>query len=501
MLKVLIIDDEPNVRKGLKILVPWEENGFEICGDSGDPDEGLSLIMSMEPDIVLIDIKMPGRLGLDIIREVRENGFSGKFIIVSGYSNFDYAKDAIRYGVKSYILKPVDEDELMEIILKLKEEIAQDRKWEKDKKIVEEDAIRNLLLEGNKELEEKLCKYDSFQTAIIFDEYSKSNDKAARKLESLIKEKLNKYADDVDVIRMNNYVALLFKDFRNSRVNRILLDLKIRISSEIGRNICITLGSECDNPVFISHSYKEAEKLLNYKFIYFEKEILSVDTVKEEEKLISTEKINSEKLYSYIEVNDIESINDYLIKIKNNVILEKLSEDEIKISAIKLFLGLVGKLSKDYDLKMENFFDEENIVRDINNINSLKSLIKYLSNNFIEISTRIGEKSSYGIINKMVVYINKNYYRDLKLEGLAEIFNYNSAYLGKLFKNEVGENFNTYFDKVRIKEAKTLLLGEQLKVYEVSEKVGYKNIDYFHSKFKKYVGMSPMNYKKKSEKI
>ena len=469
MLKVLIIDDEPNVRKGLKILVPWEENGFEICGDSGDPDEGLSLIMSMEPDIVLIDIKMPGRLGLDIIREVRENGFSGKFIIVSGYSNFDYAKDAIRYGVKSYILKPVDEDELMEIILKLKEEIAQDRKWEKDKKIVEEDAIRNLLLEGNKELEEKLCKYDSFQTAIIFDEYSKSNDKAARKLESLIKEKLNKYADDVDVIRMNNYVALLFKDFRNSRVNRILLDLKIRISSEIGRNIFITLGSECDNPVFISHSYKEAEKLLNYKFIYFE--------------------------------NDIESINDYLIKIKNNVILEKLSEDEIKISAIKLFLGLVGKLSKDYDLKMENFFDEENIVRDINNINSLKSLIKYLSNNFIEISTRIGEKSSYGIINKMVVYINKNYYRDLKLEGLAEIFNYNSAYLGKLFKNEVGENFNTYLDKVRIKEAKTLLLGEQLKVYEVSEKVGYKNIDYFHSKFKKYVGMSPMNYKKKSEKI
>ncbi len=150
---------------------------------------------------------------------------------------------------------------------------------------------------------------------------------------------------------------------------------------------------------------------------------------------------------------------------------------------------------------MENFFDEENIVRDINNINSLKSLIKYLSNNFIEVSTRIGEKSSYGIINKMVVYINKNYYRDLKLEGLAEIFNYNSAYLGKLFKNEVGENFNTYLDKVRIKEAKTLLLGEQLKVYEVSEKVGYKNIDYFHSKFKKYVGMSPMNYKKKSEKI
>lgn len=501
MLKVLIIDDEPNVRKGLKILVPWKENDFEICGESGDPDEGLKMIISMKPDIVLIDIKMPGKLGLDIIKESREEGFNGKFIIVSGYSNFEYAKDAIKYGVKSYILKPVDEDELMEILIKLKDEIAQDKKLEKDMKIVEEDGIRNLLLDGNKDLEKKMHKYDSFQTAIIFDEYSKNNNKFVKQLEVTIKEKLNKYEDDVDVVRMNNYVALLFKDFRDSRVNRILVDLKIRISSELGRNIFITLGSESNSPELISHSYKEAEKLLNYKFIYYEMEILCFNTIKEEESIINVEKIDPEKLYSYIEVNDIESIKEYLIKIKNSIIKQKQLEDDIKIFAIKLFLGLVGKLSKDYDLKMENFFDEENIVRDINNINSLKSLIKYLSNNFIEISTRIGEKSSYGIINKMVAYINKNYYRDLKLEGLAEIFNYNSAYLGKLFKNEVGENFNTYLDKVRIKEAKNLLLEEQLKVYEVSEKVGYKNIDYFHSKFKKYVGMSPMNYKRNNEKI
>lgn len=501
MLKVLIIDDEPNVRKGLKILIPWNENDFEICGESGDPDEGLKMIMSIKPDIVLIDIKMPGKLGIDIIREVREKGFNGKFIIISGYSNFEYAKDAIKYGVKSYILKPVDEDELIDIVLKLKEEIAQDRKLEKDKKIIEEDCIRNLLLEGNKDLEEKLEKYDSFQTAIIFDEYSKNNDKIVKNLEIMIKDKLNKYSDDIYVIRMNNYVALLFRDFRNSRVKRILVDLKIRISSEIGRNIFITLGCESNTPNLISHSYREAEKLLKYKFIYYEKEILSIDIIKEEDSLINNEKINAEKLYSYIEVNDIESINDYLVKIKNKIISEKQSEAEIKILAIKLFLGLVGKLSKDYDLKIKNFFNEENIVRDINNINSLNRLFKYLSNNFIEISTRIGERSSYGSINKMVAYINKNYYRDLKLEGLAEIFSYNSAYLGKLFKNEVGENFNTYLDKVRIKEAKTLLLEEHLKVYEVSEKVGYKNIDYFHSKFKKYVGMSPMNYKKKSEKI
>ena len=100
----------------------------------------------------------------------------------------------------------------------------------------------------------------------------------------------------------------------------------------------------------------------------------------------------------------------------------------------------------------------------------------------------------------MTGYINRNYYKDIKLESLAEIFNYNSAYLGKLFKSIEGESFNTYLDKIRIEKAKLLLVDDNLKVYQVCEKIGYKNIDYFHSKFKKYVGTSPLSYKKQFDK-
>ena len=126
MLKVLIIDDEPYVREGLKHIIDWQENGFEICGEASDGDEGYSKILELKPDIILIDIQMPGKLGLDIIKEAKENGVNSKFIIVSGYSNFDYAKKAIKYGVKDYLLKPIDEEELLEIALKLKREIEEE---------------------------------------------------------------------------------------------------------------------------------------------------------------------------------------------------------------------------------------------------------------------------------------------------------------------------------------------------------------------------------------
>lgn len=111
-------------------------------------------------------------------------------------------------------------------------------------------------------------------------------------------------------------------------------------------------------------------------------------------------------------------------------------------------------------------------------------------------ANKICSNSSENTMKRILNYIEKNYYKDLKLELLAEIFCYNSAYLGKIFKSYVGQGFNGYLDKVRMEKAKILLAQGELKVYEVSEKVGYKSIDYFYSKFKKYIGVSPKEFKK-----
>ena len=114
------------------------------------------------------------------------------------------------------------------------------------------------------------------------------------------------------------------------------------------------------------------------------------------------------------------------------------------------------------------------------------------------IMSAIGNSSRDSVLDDIIYYIDHNFQTNIKLETIAPLFGYNSAYLGKIFNKTVGESFNSYVDHVRINYSKELLLQNKLKVYEIAEQVGYKNVDYFHKKFKKYVGESPAEYRKKN---
>ncbi len=126
----------------------------------------------------------------------------------------------------------------------------------------------------------------------------------------------------------------------------------------------------------------------------------------------------------------------------------------------------------------------------------LYEIVQILMEQFEICMNSLGSPSSEGIMDNILHYINHNYTDNLKLETIAPLFGYNSAYLGKIFTKQVGESFNSYLDRVRIQHSKELLEKDQLKVYEIAERVGYKNVDYFHKKFKKYVGESPAEYRK-----
>ena len=130
-MKVLIADDEAVVLEGLKYIIDWDELGFSICSQASNGEETLNKILNLCPDLVLLDIRMPRMTGIEIIRTARENGFSGHFIILSGYSDFTYAQTAIRYGVDFYLTKPIDEDELISAVTSVRNSIESERR-EKD---------------------------------------------------------------------------------------------------------------------------------------------------------------------------------------------------------------------------------------------------------------------------------------------------------------------------------------------------------------------------------
>ena len=128
-ISVLIVDDEKYIREGLQALLEWETMGFSVCDEAGTGEEALEKIFLYQPDLVLMDIKMPGMSGIDVIKTVREKDYAGEIIVLSGYSDFQYAQSAMHYGVEEYIVKPVEEKILLDAVLRAKEKISrvQDR--------------------------------------------------------------------------------------------------------------------------------------------------------------------------------------------------------------------------------------------------------------------------------------------------------------------------------------------------------------------------------------
>jgi two-component system response regulator YesN len=168
-------------------------------------------------------------------------------------------------------------------------------------------------------------------------------------------------------------------------------------------------------------------------------------------------------------------------------------EEEIKTRFVQMFSTILDKLthnrSEIHSLEIRaGLLESYKETRYMGLIERLAAIAESMANSMENSGT---DKQ----IKRMIDVIHRNYGENLKLEKLAELFNYNSAYLGKLFRQATGEHFNTYLDKVRIEQAKALL-EQGLKVYQVAEKVGYANVDYFHTKFRKYVGTSPTGYKK-----
>ena len=506
MLKVLIIDDEPYVREGLKYIIPWEEYGFEVCGDAVDGDDGFSKIVELNPDLVLIDIKMPGKTGLEVINESYKNSFKGKFVIISGYSDFQYAKTAIKYGVKSYLLKPIDEEELIEIIKELSEEIRIENtnkvKEKINSEVLREYNLQQLILGRSIESYDEIKRTfinNSYQIALVSNEFY-SGEEEIIQFQKFIKENLINLSK-VDMIKIEGHIVLVFKDTNINYVIKVLDKLKSDIERNLEGQLFMTVGEIVNSIIDIGKSYKSAYSLMNRKFLYLDYGIVTyseLENVNMNDFSYGENEI-ANKVHSYVEIGEIDKVVETLRLVENFVRAKIYSEEKVKVLATKLFLELKDKIMVDYNLAKDEIRKNEDIIQKIYGKNSLRATIDFLIEEFTSISKKICNGTSDTSIKRIVKYIDKNYYRDLKLELLAEIFNYNSAYLGKVFKNYTGVSFNTYLDKVRIEEAKKLLMEDKLKVYQVCEKVGYKNIDYFHSKFKKYVGTSPLNYKKTIE--
>lgn len=512
MIKVFIADDEAIILEGLKYIIDWSELGFTICGEANNGEDALNSIMELKPDLVLLDIRMPKLQGTEIVELSRAKGFKGHFIILSGFSDFKYAQTAIRYGVEFYLTKPIDEDELYSAVNTVKENILAEHKHattmnhyrEKAKYTILRDILLNSGDVSSINLQEFNLSAAEFQV-VIYENYNQDTYNLLYNFSDLLKV-TNQGNNSFDHIKIHEKNIILLKGaFTLNHFNNFLNHYKK--SPQKGSpldSLFMAYGRKVDKVEDIHYSYEDALSLMHRRFFCEQnqhamgyKQLPQFNAASFEISAAETSRY-SKLLCSYIQSYNRRMIDDTLNTLKKDIYFTKAALSDIKLFLTDIYLLVKENINHIYSTINIPFPTNSSVINFIDGRYYLYEILLFFSEQFKMIVNAIGNFSSDSVLDDVVHYINHNYRENIKLDTIAPLFGYNSSYLGKIFNKKIGENFNSFIDHVRINHSKELLLQKNLKVYEVSELVGYKNVDYFHKKFKKYVGESPAEFRKRN---
>lgn len=413
MYKVLIVDDEATICKGLRVLIDWNKYGFEIAGEASNGLEALEQAESLRYDVIVTDIRMPEVDGLELIRRLKATKYSARIIILSGYKDFEYARAAIEYGVKNYVLKPIDEDVLIsslnDIRIEIEEELRNSTTIRESKSIVRDKVLEYIVKNGirnnftlKKTIETGVVlTADYFQICIIEAIDNNGEEVGSRTLisKNTAEEIIYKYSSGyVFELEEDKIGVLLCLSEQNSNQTNILVgEIFECLSKDTNSSITIAVGNKVLDYRDIPASYKNAEKALELKIFDGRSSIIYFDN----------------------------------ISVLNQ---------------------------------------QDNIVNAENN----------RSNRTIE---------------EIEKFVKEHYHEELSLVKLSKKYFMSPVYLGRLFKNTTGESFTDYVNQCRICSATKLLESDELMVCEISEKVGYKDINYFYKIFKGKKGITPSEYR------
>lgn len=518
MYKVLIVDDESLIRDGLKYIMDWEAAGFSVCGEASNGEEALHLIFSLHPDLVLMDIRMPKMQGLEVVKAARQQDFKGRFIITSGYSDFKYAQEAMRYGVEFYLTKPIEEEELSASVHKIKLSLDSEIRSSDNLELLKKKAknvILHELITGREGVPAHLDSTDiadleldaDVYQVVIYENFSHKLGSSSYSFAELLKvsnradHTFNHIEDDrKDVILLKGtYAVNRFYDFL-SHYDRATPPQK---GSPMD-TLFLAYGRPVHTLNDIHLSYEDACTLISRRFFCTKgQHTLGYSALPDMEQpatALNPEKLSefTDYLSGYLQTFNRKNVAETLSRLEQYLYDSQESSSEIKLFTTDLYLRIKEKISLLYNTLGIPFLPNSTVIDFIGKKNYLYEIIAFLEEQFEMVMSAAGSPTRNSVLDDILYYIDHNYQSNIKLETIAPLFGYNSAYLGKIFNKTVGESFNSYVDHIRIEHSKTLLLQNNYKVYEIAESVGYRNVDYFHKKFRKYVGESPAEFRKKS---
>lgn len=493
MYNLIIADDEKLIREGLKSIINWETHGYHIVAVAENGNQCLELIIQHKPEVCIIDIRMPGLSGLDVIKNIRSIGLETHFIILSGYQDFGYAKQALNYHADNYLLKPLDEDELIDSLGQVAKFIEAEKI--KNSPVNTERMIKQYFRSYLGLSTEKLpvlnscdVKWETYQFLLI-----------TLPREQILKLEYRFKIDNIGILLSpgSPNILLLRKYYMRSAG---ILDINNYLSKILnGNNYDGCIGRIVRSIDELAESLDEAEELMAKRFFSTQRGIISDLYFK----MYSSTNLGKPDLgkeidliHKLIEVGNEHQLRIALENFSQQMVQEKHSEAGIKDMFCKLILGALTIVAIENKLPDKDLLATSDIIMEIQGCCRLSELENKIVDILLSSIDKQTLQSSDTIVKRMKFIVEKHYMDNLKLKELSSVFNYNSAYLGKIFKSGQGESFSVYLDQYRIFRSKEFL-DQGYKVYQVAEKVGYAYVDYFHAKFKKYAGMAPLEYRRK----
>lgn len=499
-MNILIADDEKIEREGIRYLLSLEKGERRIF-EAANGKQAMQILRTENIDMILTDIKMPVMDGLELARRAKELFPEIRIVIFSGYNDFTFAQEAIRYGVTDYILKPVDPDNFHEIIEKaeknMRERQAEENREIRRQNFLQQYFLQNYLYSGKKEILEKagefvdLDKWNGWHCAILIETDTAFFDTAEENFPGELQKELRRVFFYLNLNERQS--LLLFQDVYCDYLlvaNHLYTFLKrnymVRIYLSVSRKFD---GCEC-----LPEILGQLEQQMEEKFYHPEKHIFSCE--EEELKMVAGEVQDSQLMQMISE--DISRKDTEQLWKHFECLKEKYSSNtQFSAMYIKfVFSNVIQELFQE-----NQFADEHRLEQEIDRLYScgnIMDILKVTEDNIREYEKFL-ERSMSESRNEVAAvknYIYQHYGEDLNLEMLAEKVYLSSGYLSFIFKKETGMNLNRFIKVFRMEKAGEFLHDTNMKVAQISEKVGFANVSYFCRSFREYYGCSPESYRK-----
>jgi Response regulator containing CheY-like receiver domain and AraC-type DNA-binding domain len=491
MLKAVAFDDEKIVLLALQSVIEWENYGIELVGTADNGVDAIQMVRDLNPDIVLTDIRMPGMDGLELIEVISMESPATKFIVFSGFNEFEYVRRAIGLGVVDYLEKPVTVNKIRSAIEKTIRQIvhqlevnAMKSKLEENHKDLLEKATQDLLLNGESMLEKwaGLYRQEDRIQAITVLAFSDKPDK-------LFEVALS------DMIRIKNgaehLVVMIHYEFPMESIWETLFEWSNENTILFGSGR--TYGSLVDAP----RSYREALRALRYGRFMKENGWIRIQDIEGNVDFANALNRHEEAVVLSLRTLDKEALDKALVSFEKWVETQKLDPEKAEHEILKLvYRGLEVVKDVDQEIQLSGMIIPHH---ELSGMQTREEMMVWLQGRLELIMNWLRanhDSNKNAAIKKALVYLDANYGNDVYLQELAEYVGLNPTYFSLLFREEMGITYIKYLTNLRIEHAKTML-REGLRVNEVSGKVGYLNNRHFNEIFKKQVGMTPGQYKDK----